>query len=209
MNKEELKKYYQDKEVTEGYDEQRMGTIYRRWKRRKETEIFLKLLDKKKNDKVLELGCSSGHLTQHLGKVTAIDTSKEMLKIAKMKNPKARVMEADMFELPFKNGSFNKIVTMRVWNHLNKTELGCAIHEVRRVLVKKGALIFDVEEKNLIRVIVNFFYKKLFGIKGFKIYQYSFDEIEEFLEEDGFVIERAFELEHRVGRQIVIKARKI
>lgn len=209
MSKEDFKKYYQEKEVTGSYDSQRMGNPYRREKRQRETKIFLDLLDKKKKDKVLELGCSSGHLTQYLGKVTAIDTSKGMLKITKKKNPKAEVIAADMFEMPFKKSLFNKVVTMRVWNHLNKTELGCAIHEAKRVLTKDGILIFDIEEKNWLRRLVHSFYKNIFKIKGFKIYQYTFDEIEELLEEDEFAIERALELKHRIGRQIVIKARKI
>lgn len=207
-NKELLKKYYQDKQVTGEYDKQREGTEYRRKKREEELKYFLFLLEKKRGEKVLELGCSSGFLTKHLGKVTAIDTSKEMLKITKKKNPKAKVLKADMFKLPFKKSSFDKVVTMRVWNHLNEEDLTLALEEAKRVLKKKGVLIFDVEERSPSRKIINFFYKKIFKTTGFKVYQYSFDKIFSILEDNGFSIEGARNLEHRVGRQIIIKAIK-
>jgi len=209
MGKKEFEEYYKKKEVTGSYDEQREATEYRREKRKEELRIFLELLDKKPRDKILELGCSSGFLTKHLGKVTAIDTSKEMLRIAKKKNPKAKVLEADMFELPFKKSSFDKVVTMRVWNHLNKEELSEAMWGVNGILKKYGTLVFDFEEKNLWRRIVGFFYKVLFGVKGFKVYQYSLDEIFWILWENGFEIERAMQLKHRIGRQLVIKARRV
>lgn len=208
-NKEQLKKYYQDRDVTSGYDEQREGTEYRREKRKQELDIFLYLLSKKKRQKVLELGCSSGFLTQHLGKVTAVDTSKEMLKITKKKNPKAKVLEADMFKLPFKKSYFDKVITMRVWNHLNTEDLFLALAETKRVLKKEGVLVFDIEEKNVLRRIVNFFYKKLFSISGFRVYQYSLPEISVILGFAGFEIQQTKSLEHKIGRQIIIRAIKI
>lgn len=207
-NKEEFKEYYKKKNVTKNYDKQREGNKYRIEKRKREVEIFLKLLNKKEGEKVLEIGCSSGRLTQHLGKVIAIDSSKEMLKITKKKNPKAKVLEADMFKLPFKKSSFDKVVTMRVWNHLNEENLILALKEAKRVLKKKRILIFDIEEKNQNRKFINFFYKKIFKTIGYKVYQYSFNEIFSILEDNGFSIERARDLEHRIGKQIIIKAIK-
>ena len=84
---EDFTKYYQQKRVTGTYDSQRESTVYRKKKRQIELNYFLDLLDKKPGENVLELGCSSGFLTKHLGKVTAIDTSKNMLGIAHSKNP--------------------------------------------------------------------------------------------------------------------------
>ena len=144
-------RYYQEKRVTGTYDSQREGNKYRREKRALELKCFLELLDKKGKEKVLELGCSSGFLTKHLGEVTAIDTSKDMLEIAHNKNPDSKCIYADMFELPFKDNSFDKVITMRVWNHLNKIDLIKAIRESKRVLKRGGYLIFDAEDKSLDR----------------------------------------------------------
>lgn len=208
MSSEKFKKYYQNKEVTKGYDLQREGTDYRKKKREKELCLFLRLLDKRKGEKVLEVGCSSGFLTKHLGIVTAIDTSKNMLRFTKKKNPKAKVLEADMFNLPFRANSFNKIVTMRVWNHLDEGDLDKVLKESKRVLKKGGKIVFDFEEKSVLRRIASFFYKFIFKTKGFKVYQYSFGEIESLLNKNGFQLERSGHLNHRVGRQIIIRARK-
>ena len=202
---QKFSKYYQKKKVTTTYDSQREGTTYRRRKRKIELKYFLELLDKKNEDKVLELGCSSGFLTKHLGKVTAIDTSKDMLEVAYKKNPQAKCVYADMFNLPFKNNSFNKVITMRVWNHLNEQDIKKAMKEVRRVLTKEGYLIFDVEEKSVLRRLISIIYKIIFKPTGYKIYQYSLKEIKKILKEEGFLIVSDRFLKHRIGRQILLK----
>lgn len=209
MGKDELIKYYKKERVTGDYDKQREKTKYRKNKRRKELRIFLKLLNKKENENVLEIGCSSGFLTEHLGYVTAIDTSTEMLKFAKQKNPKAKVIEADMFELPFINNYFDKIVTMRVWNHLGEEELRRALRESKRVLKKNGILVFDMEERNWLRRFIHFFYKKIFRITGFKIYQYSLKEMSRILKEEKFKINEWDILGHRIGNQIIWKIKSM
>lgn len=203
MTTEDFKEYYKQNKVTGNYDKQREGNKYRIEKRKKELAIFLKLLDKKPKEKVLELGCSSGFLTEKLGKVTAIDTSKDMLEITRNKNPQAKVIEADMFELPFKSSSFDKVVTMRVWNHLNEFDLRKALRETKRVLKKGGILVFDMEEKNWLRRFIHFFYKRLFKITGFKIYQYNLDEIIRILNSEGFSPIQSNRLNHKIGGQVV------
>ena len=202
-------KYYQQKNVTGTYDKQREANQYRKNKRKIELTLFLELINKKDYENVLELGCSSGFLTKHLGKVIAIDTSTDMLEIAHSKNKLANCISGDMFDLKkFKDNSFDKIVTMRVWNHLNKEDLIKAIKQVERVLKPKGYLIFDTEEKNLLRRVACFFYQSITRITGFKIYQYSFKEIKEILEKEGFKIEEWRYIKHKIGRQIIFKIRK-
>ena len=66
MKKDKLIEYYKKEKVTGSYDKQREKTKYRKSKREKELEIFLRLLNKKGNENVLEIGCSSGFLTKHL-----------------------------------------------------------------------------------------------------------------------------------------------
>jgi ubiquinone/menaquinone biosynthesis C-methylase UbiE len=210
MKSEDTKKfteYYREKNVTGTYDNQREATDYRRRKRALELKHFLDLIDKKDKDNVLELGCSSGFLTKYLGKVTAIDTSEVMLKIAHNKNPSADCIHADMFEMPFKNDTFHKVVTMRVWNHLNEEDLRKAINEVKRVLKPNGFLIFDMEEKNALRRFVGYFYQKMFKTTGYKIYQYTVPEIRKILDEEGFKILDGRTLKHKVGRQVILRSR--
>jgi len=206
-NAKEFTEYYQSKHVTSTYDKQRGKSKYRRKKRDKELRFFLDLIGKKPKEKVLELGCSSGFLTEHLGEVTAIDTSEGMLKIAHSKNPQAKVIHADMFDLPFKNNSFDKVITMRVWNHLDKNDLRKALREVKRVLKKNGNLIFDAEDDSRLRRIAAYWYQAITRITGFKIYQYSLSMLKKILAEEGFKIERGKFLYHRIGRQIILRTR--
>ena len=205
----EFTEYYQQKKVTGTYDTQREASKYRKEKRKKELRFFLELLNKKDKEKVLELGCSSGFLTQHLGKVTAIDTSEGMLGIAHSKNPDAKCVSGDMFKLQFEDESFDKVVTMRVWNHLDETDLRNAMRESKRVLKKNGVLVFDIEEKNFLRKIVAKIYQSVTRITGFKIYQYSLNELRKILKEEGFKIESGRFLKHRIGRQMIFRVRKI
>ena len=205
---EKFSEYYRKQHVTGTYDKQREGTEYRRRKRALELKYFLDLLNKRNNEKVLELGCSSGFLTKYLGRVTAIDTSEGMLKIASSKNPSARCMHADMFKLPFKSKSFDKVVTMRVWNHLSEKDLRRAIRESKRVLKPKGFLIFDMEERSFLRRIFSRFYKVLFRPTGYKIYQYTLPEMRKILNEEGFKILEGRILKHRVGRQIILRTQR-
>ncbi len=206
---EKFKEYYQKKRVTGTYDAQREGSEYRKRKRAIELKHFLELIDKKDKEKVLELGCSSGFLTKYLGEVTAIDTSEGMLEIAAKKNPKAKCIPGDMLDLKFKPESFDKVVTMRVWNHLQEKDLRRALKQVKRVLKKQGSLIFDAEEKNIIRKIVAYLYQRTLKITGYKIYQYSLPELKRILAQEGFKIEKIRFLKHRIGRQIIMRTKKI
>jgi len=208
-NAQKFTEYYRKKGITGTYDNQREKTRYRRAKRNIELNCFLELLDKKANEKVLELGCSSGFLTKHLGKVTAIDTSENMLKIAHEKNPLAKCLLGDMFDLKFKKDSFDKVVTMRVWNHLDEKDMRKAMRQVHRILKKGGVLVFDVEDDSFLRRFVGFFYQRTFRTTGYRIYQYSLRKIGRILKEEGFKIERVKYYNHRVGRQIVLRTGKI
>jgi trans-aconitate methyltransferase len=72
-------------------------------------ENVLELLDVKRKERVLDLGCGTGHLTQRIqergGIVTGIDSSPEMIKLAKETYPNVDFEVADgadfSFEKPF------------------------------------------------------------------------------------------------------------
>lgn len=218
MGKKDFSDYYKRKDVTGGYDQQREGTEYRKQKRAKELKIFLSLLNKQDKEKVLELGCSSGRLTQFLGKVTAIDTSKDMLKITKQKNPQAKIIHADMFDMPklFKEGSFDKIVTIRVFTHLKEKELLDILKKINLTLKDNGKLVFDLEEYSIIRQMARLIYTHLFNIfrskknkiRGYKVYQYKLSETIEILHKAKFEVIGLEFLYHKIGRQIMFLARK-
>lgn len=70
-------------------------------------ENVLELLDVKRKERVLDLGCGTGHLTQRIqergGIVTGIDSSPEMIKLAKETYPDIDFEVADGANFTFEN----------------------------------------------------------------------------------------------------------
>lgn len=104
---------------------------------KKTIEEILKII---KDKKVLEVGCGraylSGLLAQH-NKVTAVDivVSKELVK----KYPKVKFVEGNIENLPFKNQSFDVVVTTHTLEHVKN--LGLAYSEIRRVAKEKVIIV--------------------------------------------------------------------
>lgn len=100
------------------------------------TEEILKAI---KNRTVLEVGCGRGYLAKRLAKknkVTACDiVIPEKLKSA---NDSVKYLEADIEALPFKDKSFDYVVTTHTLEHVQN--LPKAVSELRRV-AKKGLVI--------------------------------------------------------------------
>ena len=78
-------------------------------------KIALKSLKIGKNSYVLDLCCGTGDFTQIIGKISprakviGVDNSKEMLKLAKAKNPQKVFMQGDCTNLPFMENEFDFI----------------------------------------------------------------------------------------------------
>ncbi len=108
-------------------------------------------LDLKPGDRVLDLACGTGLNFPHLrelveenGQVVGVDLTPAMLDIARRmiekhdwNNVEAR--EADAANLPFPDGSFDKVIVSFALNII--PEYTRAIEEVRRVLVPGGRFV--------------------------------------------------------------------
>lgn len=105
-------------------------------------EMFIKEL---KGKDILDLGCGPGRDTRvflDLGyNVTGFDLSRELLRIAKEKNPEATFVEGDMLDLPFSDASFDGIWSSAVIHHLVDADKERALVEMYRVL-KPGGVAF-------------------------------------------------------------------
>jgi demethylmenaquinone methyltransferase/2-methoxy-6-polyprenyl-1,4-benzoquinol methylase len=84
--------------------------------------------------RTLDVACGTGFLTRHLrGDVVAIDQSEAMLREAQRAAPRATLVRADAFALPFPNGSFDRVFTAHFYGHLEEGECGRFLAEARRV----------------------------------------------------------------------------
>jgi len=135
------------------------------------------------NDTILDIGSARGELLYPLPSKLSIgiDISSHILKKAK-KSEKISYVAADAENLPFKNGSFSKIICIDILEHLIKPK--SALIQVRRDIQKNGELIVQVPTIGFIASLVTSNFHE-----GHLRY-YSKSEVIKELNETGFNIEK-------------------
>jgi len=92
----------------------------------------------------LDVACGTGFITQHLpGQITGLDQSEAMVEIARERLPKATFVVGDALDLPFEDGSFDRLFTSYFYCHLEEPERARFLAESRRVaaeLVVMGSI---------------------------------------------------------------------
>jgi ubiquinone/menaquinone biosynthesis C-methylase UbiE len=84
--------------------------------------------------RTLDIACGTGWLTQHLpGDVVGLDASASMLEVAAERMPDAEFVAGDALELPFEDGSFERITTGHFYGHLEEEDRVRFLGEARRV----------------------------------------------------------------------------
>lgn len=96
-------------------------------------------------DRVLDLGCGNGRYYQALEdkevNYIGIDSSQELINIAKQKYPGVDFQVGDALNLPFDDNQFDKIYSIAVLHHIPSNQLRLDfLKEAKRVL-KPGGLI--------------------------------------------------------------------
>jgi len=82
----------------------------------------------------LDVACGSGFLTRHLaGTVVALDQSPAMVALTRSRVPGARVLVGDALDLPFPDGSFDRVFTGHFYGHLPPDERAQFLAQARRV----------------------------------------------------------------------------
>ena len=73
--------------------------------------------------RTLDIACGTGWLTQHLhGEIVGLDASPSMLEVAAERIPDAEFVVGDALDLPFEDGSFERIVTGHFYGHLEEDD---------------------------------------------------------------------------------------
>jgi ubiquinone/menaquinone biosynthesis C-methylase UbiE len=101
----------------------------------------------------LDAGCGPGYLTkalhEHNYKVTALDTSPEMLRLArslfKNASPQPTFQEGSIENLPFEDGTYDIVLSAGVIEYLDDDSK--ALREISRVSKDNAALILSVTNK--------------------------------------------------------------
>lgn len=84
--------------------------------------------------RMLDVACGTGFLTQHLaGEIVGIDQSPTMIEVARERVPTADFVIGDALDLPFDDGSFDRVFTGHFYGHLEEAERRAFLAEARRV----------------------------------------------------------------------------
>ncbi len=103
-------------------------------------DLYLK---NKRSNVILDAGCGTGSLMKKLkrfGNIWGIDTSSEALKLAK-KNGLKKILKASVEKIPFKDNTFNAVISIDVLYHKGVSSDRKALKEFNRVLKPGGILI--------------------------------------------------------------------
>jgi ubiquinone/menaquinone biosynthesis C-methylase UbiE len=124
--------------MTTNYDSTRYALV-NRWDRRHEQTVR-RVLDPQPGERVLEVGCGRGHMTNVLDQwgvdVIGVDANPRAAEVAV--SPKVRHMLGE--DLDFGDASFDKIVSIHAIEHIPPLE--SAIEEMARVLKPGGRAVF-------------------------------------------------------------------
>jgi len=139
-----LIEYYNKKNVASTYDNKRFTNTFGKLQHEMEVRIINRVVSKFKNPKLLEIAVGTGRITKDI-KATGIgiDTSQNMLDIAKKRVPGWKFIKMSIIHLTFKE-KFNVIVSIRLLRHFNKKDRKIALKKICKALSPNGLLIFDM-----------------------------------------------------------------
>lgn len=92
--------------------------------------------------RVLDVGCGTGFITRYLrGRVVGLDQSEAMLEIAQVRVPAATFCKGNALDLPFADGSFDRVFTGNFYGLLLSPERARFLEEAKRVA--PGLVVFE------------------------------------------------------------------
>jgi len=114
-----------------------------RWTRMRLANVR-RLVDPRPGDKVLDLGCAAGSIAHFLStfgcETVGVDDAPAAVAEARKLYPELTFELADGADLPFANGSFDKIVAVDLTEHLDDGTLDAMFSECFRILRTGGTL---------------------------------------------------------------------
>jgi len=125
----------------------------------KRVKIILKLLHVTEKDFTLDVGCGEAYIMKRVkGNIIGLDLSSSALSLAKtrlraVEKNNGYILMGDAQNLPFINGSFDKIICSEILEHVPLPQK--LISEVSRVMKNEGIAILTIpNEENINRVKV-------------------------------------------------------
>lgn len=143
-SKKELKEYYNRKRVVEEYDLKRFHNTYGNIQHEIEMGIINSTISKYKNPRLLEIAVGTGRVTKNIkGSGIGIDSSENMLEIARKNAPNWKFVKMDAKNLNFRQ-KFDIVISLRLIRHFNRRDRKEVYKKIHHLLSGKGILIFDM-----------------------------------------------------------------
>lgn len=150
--RDEVKKWYEREDIAKQYLSGKFSNSLGKIRHEKNVKIINSIIKKKKVKKILDLACGPARLTSELkGNFLgiAVDSSEEMLKIAKkrLKSNRWNIKKMDAFKVSQLNTKFQVITCFRFIRHFNYIERTKIYSEIKSLMEKDSYLIFDAVNK--------------------------------------------------------------
>ncbi len=133
--------------------------------------------------RTLDIGCGSSRIVQSLPHAVGVDLAARKLRW--LRGPGRLLLQADMNRLPFRDGSFDAVISSEVIEHIPREQV--RLEELTRVLRPGGRLILGTPDygRALWRTL-EWVYGKIFpgGYAKEHINRYTHDELRSLLEEE-------------------------
>jgi ubiquinone/menaquinone biosynthesis C-methylase UbiE len=96
---------------------------------------------------LLDIPCGTGiymsAFDQNGYTVVGADASLPMLEMSRQRAKHAQKTQSDINHLPFRDDSFDAVISIRLFSHFEKDQLHRMLNELRRVIRPRGRVIFD------------------------------------------------------------------
>lgn len=113
-----------------------------------------------KESRFVDISCGTGELLQKIqgkGELYGVELSEEMLKKARLKLHKVKLLKADVHQLPFPDDYFDYVVTTEAFHHYYDQQL--ALQEMSRIAKTGGKVI--VSDINFFLRLIHRLFEKL------------------------------------------------
>ena len=172
----------------------------------RQAELYTSKINKsfqfKKTETVLSLGCAQGRFELRFApkvkKIIGMDVSEKGILLAKKKAKKLGIKNADFYvyditqKLPFKDQSFDGVLALGIFHHINIQKLNPLLTEINRVLKTNGFLYaIDPNAGGILRIIGRTFFKKTYqSYHSPEEHDINNEELTKMCLEAGFKVEK-------------------
>ncbi|MDX2169906.1 MAG: class I SAM-dependent methyltransferase [Deltaproteobacteria bacterium] len=190
----DLQSYYRDPEVVRAYLARRTAQPFNGFLHRAQVGFLNAALRECRPGETLEIAPGPARLTADIDPqphLTVLDASPAMLALARQRlrqrQPGCRFLQGDAFRLPFADGRFDFVFTLKLIRHFQLVDRQRLYAEIRRVLRGGGALVLDAQNRAVSQP-----HREAQGVERYRIYDVLYDlpELVGELEGAGFRVRR-------------------